>query len=78
MSEKNVLGEELLTCSYDPLTGYFRDGSCAVHDQDGVAHLVCVQVTSFIAHRRPSVCAPPPRPPRSPSARHFPNSCARD
>ena len=45
-SEKNVLGGELLACSYDPLTGYFRDGCCATHDQDGVAHLVCVQVTS--------------------------------
>ena len=45
MNEKNVLGGELRACSYDPLTGYFRDGSCATHDQDGVAHLVCVQVT---------------------------------
>jgi uncharacterized protein (DUF2237 family) len=45
MAEKNVLGGDLLACSYDPLTGYFRDGSCSTHDQDGVAHLVCVQVT---------------------------------
>ena len=45
MNEKNVLGGELRACSYDPLTGYFRDGCCATHDQDGVAHLVCVQVT---------------------------------
>jgi uncharacterized protein len=45
MSEKNVLGGDLLACSYDPLTGYFRDGCCATHGQDGVAHLVCVQVT---------------------------------
>src|SRR5215510_9252758 len=44
-SEKNVLGGELRACSYAPLTGYFRDGCCATHDQDGVAHLVCVQVT---------------------------------
>ena len=36
MTERNVLGGDLLACSYDPLTGYFRDGSCAVHDQDGV------------------------------------------
>ena len=46
MSEKNVLGGELRACSYAPLTGYFRDGCCATHDQDGVAHLVCVQVTA--------------------------------
>ena len=45
MNEKNVLGGELRACSYAPLTGYFRDGCCATHDQDGVAHLVCVQVT---------------------------------
>ena len=45
MAEKNVLGGDLLACSYDPLTGYFRDGSCSTHDQDGVAHLVCVHVT---------------------------------
>ena len=24
----NVLGEELLPCSNDPLTGFFRDGHC--------------------------------------------------
>ena len=45
MPEKNVLGGELRACSYSPLTGYFRDGCCATHDTDGVAHLVCVQVT---------------------------------
>ncbi len=50
MSEKNVLGEELRACSYSPLTGYFRDGCCATNGQDGVAHLVCVQVTeAFLA-----------------------------
>ena len=45
--EKNVLGGELRACSYAPLTGYFRDGCCATHDTDGVAHLVCVQVTDL-------------------------------
>ena len=44
-AEKNVLGGELMACSFSPLTGYFRDGSCAVHGVDGVAHLVCVKVT---------------------------------
>ena len=43
--EKNVLGGELLACGFAPLTGYFRDGSCATHGADGVAHLVCVRVT---------------------------------
>ena len=44
--EKNVLGGPLLACSYDPLTGYFRDGCCATHGEEGVAHLVCVKVTA--------------------------------
>ena len=48
MNEKNVLGDELRACSYAPLTGYFRDGCCATHDQDGVAHLVCVHVTKEV------------------------------
>lgn len=43
--EKNVLGGKLLACSYAPLTGYFREGSCACHGVEGVAHLVCVKVT---------------------------------
>lgn len=44
-SERNVLGGALLACSYAPLTGYFRDGCCATHGEDAVAHLVCVRVT---------------------------------
>ena len=43
--EKNVLGSELLACSYSPLTGYFRDGWCSTHGEGGVAHLVCIQAT---------------------------------
>jgi len=44
--EKNVLGGQLQACSYSPLTGYFRDGCCANHGEQGVAHLVCVKVTA--------------------------------
>ncbi len=44
-TEKNVLGGELMACSFAPLTGYFRDGSCATQGEEGVAHLVCVKVT---------------------------------
>lgn len=35
--EKNVRGGELPACSYAPLTGYFRDGCCSTHGEDGVA-----------------------------------------
>jgi len=44
--EKNVLGGPLRACSYSPVTGYFRDGCCATHGEEGVAHLICVRVTA--------------------------------
>ena len=44
--EKNVLGGPLQACSFAPLTGYFRDGSCGTQGEPGVAHLVCVKVTA--------------------------------
>ncbi|UUZ73888.1 DUF2237 domain-containing protein [Polaromonas sp. P1(28)-8] len=50
MSAKNVLGGELVPCSYDPLTGYFRDGCCNSDASDLGSHLVCVRVTpEFLA-----------------------------
>ena len=44
--ERNVLGGPLRSCSFDPVTGYFRDGCCATRGEQGVAHLVCVRVTA--------------------------------
>jgi uncharacterized protein len=41
----NVLGEALLPCSYDPLTGYYRDGCCNTDEQDRGSHVVCAKVT---------------------------------
>ena len=50
MNPKNVLGTDLLPCSFDPLTGYFRDGCCNTDDSDMGSHLVCVRVTKeFLA-----------------------------
>ncbi|MFS2036490.1 DUF2237 family protein [Polaromonas sp. CT11-55] len=50
MTEKNVLGTDLVPCSYDPLTGYFRDGCCNTDASDLGSHLVCVRVTAeFLA-----------------------------
>ena len=46
MMAKNVLGTELAPCSYDPLTGYFRDGCCNTGASDVGLHLVCVRVTA--------------------------------
>ncbi len=42
---RNVLGEALVPCSLDPLTGFFRDGSCHVGGQDVGVHGVCVVMT---------------------------------
>lgn len=41
----NVLGTELIACSYDPLTGYFRDGCCNTDEQDQGSHVICAKVT---------------------------------
>jgi uncharacterized protein len=41
----NVLGTPLVPCSYDPLTGYFRDGCCNTNEHDEGSHVVCAKVT---------------------------------
>ena len=50
MDALNVLGTPLVPCSYDPLTGYFRDGCCKTDETDTGSHLICARVTSeFLA-----------------------------
>lgn len=47
---KNVLGAPLEPCSFDPLTGFFRDGCCNTGVDDLGLHLVCAEVTEpFLA-----------------------------
>ena len=41
----NVLGTALVPCSYDPLTGYFRDGCCNTDENDQGSHVICAIVT---------------------------------
>ncbi len=41
----NVLGTPLVPCSYDPLTGFFRDGCCQTDEQDRGSHVICAKVT---------------------------------
>ena len=41
----NVLGTPLLACSFDPLTGYYRDGCCNTDHNDHGSHVVCAKVT---------------------------------
>eukprot|EP01031_Cornospumella_fuschlensis_P013279 gene13278-biopygen11211 len=45
MTAVNVLGTPLQACSFDPLTGFLRDGCCTADAQDRGTHLVCVRVT---------------------------------
>ncbi len=52
MSEpRNVLGGELEDCCRDPMTGFFRDGSCRTSDEDFGRHVVCAEMTAeFLAY----------------------------
>ena len=47
MTLLNVLGTPLAPCSYDPLTGYFRDGCCRTDESDTGSHLICARVTAY-------------------------------
>jgi uncharacterized protein len=53
MSERNVLGEDLEPCGTDPVTGFYRDGSCTCGPEDVGLHAVCAVMTAeFLAHQR--------------------------
>ncbi len=41
----NVLGSELEPCSMQPLTGYYRTGSCETRGDDVGVHAVCAEMT---------------------------------
>ena len=41
----NVLGKPLVSCSMNPLTGYFRNGYCSTGPTDTGTHVVCAVVT---------------------------------
>ena len=51
--ERNVLGTRLLPCSYDPVTGFLRDGCCNTDASDEGAHVICARMTAdFLAFSR--------------------------
>lgn len=53
MPELNVLGGELESCSNDPLTGFYRNGTCQTGPEDIGLHTICAVVTSdFLEHQR--------------------------
>ena len=43
--ERAVTGRTLAVCSMEPLTGFFRDGSCRTGPSDRGIHTVCAEVT---------------------------------
>ncbi len=42
----NVLGEPLMPCALDPLTGFYRDGCCNTGPEDIGRHVVCAEMTA--------------------------------
>jgi uncharacterized protein len=53
MSERNVLGGDLEACSFQPLTGWHRDGSCRTGPGDLGSHTICAVMTDeFLSHQR--------------------------
>jgi len=60
----NVFGQPLVPCSFDPLTGFFRDGCCKTNDEDSGSHLVCAVVSEeflqFSLHQGNDLITPRP------------------
>ena len=55
MSERqalNVLGTPLQPCSFDPLTGWHRDGCCHTDDHDAGSHVICAKLTVSFLNRQ--------------------------
>lgn len=42
---RNVFNEPLVPCSFNPVTGFFRDGCCKTNQEDIGTHVVCVVMT---------------------------------
>ncbi|WP_067434751.1 DUF2237 family protein [Nocardioides jensenii] len=51
-SERNVNGGELEPCGTDPVTGFYRDGTCSCGPEDVGLHAVCAVMTAeFLEHQ---------------------------
>lgn len=51
--ERNVLGGPLEPCGTEPMTGFYRDGTCSCGEEDLGLHAVCAVVTEeFLEHQR--------------------------
>ncbi len=53
MTEPNVLGGDLEPCGTDPVTGFYRDGTCTCGTEDIGLHAICAVMTAeFLAHQK--------------------------
>jgi uncharacterized protein (DUF2237 family) len=53
MTNQNVWGTALEPCGTEPLTGFYRDGSCHTGPEDLGSHTVCAVMTGeFLDHQR--------------------------
>lgn len=53
MAGRNVLGGTLAPCGIDPVTGFYRDGTCTSGRRDLGMHSVCALMTKeFLDHQR--------------------------
>lgn len=53
MEERNVFGSPLEPCGTDPVTGFYRDGTCTTGPQDVGLHAVCAVMTEeFLDYQR--------------------------
>jgi uncharacterized protein (DUF2237 family) len=63
-AQKNVLGQPLVPCSMQPLTGFTRSGCCETGPEDRGAHVVCAVVSdaflAFSAKRGNDLSTPRP------------------
>lgn len=46
INQFNVLGTELASCCFAPITGYYRNGFCHTGVQDVGLHTVCAKMTT--------------------------------
>ncbi|MGB0390329.1 MAG: DUF2237 family protein [Salibacteraceae bacterium] len=46
MQTTNIFGDPVITCSNQPLTGFFRDGCCNTDETDHGVHTVCIVATA--------------------------------
>lgn len=45
LDSKNIFGEPIKACSYNPLTGFYRNGCCDTGIDDHGRHTVCAIMT---------------------------------